>query len=64
MPTGAGAESVPDLNATAARYAAERLAMSKHDKAPIDWPMLVACLPVAIGGAALLGRWVGAGCAS
>ena len=38
--------------------------MSDHDKDPIDWPMLVACLLVAVGGAALLGLWVGAGCAS
>ena len=56
--------SGPELNATAARCAAERLAMSKRDKDPIDWPMLVACLLVAIGGAALFGLWVGAGCAS
>ena len=33
-----------------------------RDKDPIDWPMLIACLFVAIGGAALLGLWVGAGC--
>ena len=33
--------------------------MSGKDKDPIDWPMLVACLLVAIGGAALLGLWVG-----
>lgn len=38
--------------------------MNDKDQDPIDWPMLVACLLVAIGGAALFGLWVGAGCAS
>lgn len=38
--------------------------MNGKDEGPIDWPMLVACLLVAIGGAALLGLWAGAGCAS
>ena len=38
--------------------------MNGKDKAPIDWPMLIACLLVAVGGAALFGLWVGAGCAS
>ena len=38
--------------------------MSDRNPDPIDWPMLIACLLVAIGGAALFGLWVGSGCAS
>ena len=34
------------------------------DKDPIDWPMLIALLVVAICGGALLGIYIGAGCAS
>jgi len=38
--------------------------MNGKDKDPIDWPMLIACLLVTIGGAALPGLGVGAGWAS
>jgi uncharacterized integral membrane protein len=38
--------------------------MSDKDRDPIDWPMFIACLLVAIGGAALAGLWLGARWAS